>query len=46
METAKKNWEAPLILNIDGSKVESGSAPIPEGMHMSGSPTGSSFFPS
>ncbi len=37
----KKNWETPSLINMDGSKVESGFAPIQEGSHFTGTVTGS-----
>jgi hypothetical protein len=41
MKTEKKNWETPLILALDGSRVESGDMPTGEGSHVPGSHTGS-----
>lgn len=37
----KKSWQVPTLINLDGSQVESGVAPIQEGSHSALSATGS-----
>jgi hypothetical protein len=46
MKTEKKSWVAPLMLNIDGSRVKSGVVPLAEGSHVTGTLTGSWALPS